>query len=652
MRLTTTLLLLLSVLTTLPNARLQLSDLCLPGQPATMMCVAAPFARYWQSNGGLPVFGFAITEARPERNADAPAEFTTQWTERNRLELHPENAAPYDILLGRMGADRLAQLGRDPAREAREAGPLAGCLWFAETGHNVCDPTSGRGFKSYWAANGLKIPGLDPYRRSLALFGLPLTAAQPERDSNGEIVLTQWFERARFEWRPGNPDPYKVQLGLLGNEVRAGQQAAAEPAQSIFGVTISNGYVGATADRAAAARVSWVRYGDLVWGDVESKPGARDWGHAARVEAELKLLSARGLTPILVVRGAPEWARTRPSYMCSSIKPEALDAFASFVRDAVTRYSAPPYNVKYWELWNEPDVDPALLGPGAAFGCWGDQKDPLYGGGYYAEMLKRVYPAIKQADPAANVAIGGLLMDCDFEHPYQDRTCRESLFFEGILRNGGAAAFDIVAYHGYSYWNGWNGKREDWDVFNPVWGPRGGVLLGKLQLLRSTMARYQVDKPVLLSETGLLCYQENPGCRQNFVDAQSNHLVRVYTRAWANGLLGATWYTLEGPGWEKGGLLDASQAPRPAYQALAFLTGLLAGATYDGPLSGGGVEGYAFRKGATRYEFRWTNEDTRVALPLPSGARAAYDRFGNPVLLTGSSVEISFDPIVVEVAGG
>jgi hypothetical protein len=640
-------LLLLSMLAALPNARLQQSDLCLPDQPATLECIAAPFATYWQSNGGLPVFGYAITEAQPERNADAPAEFLTQWTERNRLELHPENAAPYDILLGRMGADRLAQLGRDPAREPREAGPLAGCLWFAETGYNVCDSAPRRGFKSYWSANGLKSAGMDAYRRSLALFGLPLTAARPERDSNGEMVLTQWFERARFEWRPGNPDPYKVQLGLLGNELLAGRQAAG-PAQSIFGVTISNGYVGATAERAAAARVSWVRYGDLVWADIEPTRGARDWGRAARVEAELKLLSARRLTPILVVRGTPAWAQTRAGYTCSAIKPDALDAFAGFVREAVARYSAPPYNVKYWELWNEPDVDPSLLGPGAGFGCWGDQHDPFYGGGYYAEMLKRVYPAIKQADPAANVAIGGLLMDCDFENPYQDRICGESRFVEGILRNGGAAAFDIVAYHGYSYWNG---KREDWDVLNPAWNARGGVVLGKLQLLRSTMARYQVDKPVLLTETGLLCYREHPSCRQNFVEAQSNHLVRVYTRAWANRLLGATWYTLEGPGWEKGGLLDENQAPRPAYQTLAFLTRLLAGAVYDGSLSGAGVEGYAFRKGATRYEFRWTNDDTRVALEVPSGARAAYDRYGNPLRLAGPSVEISFDPIVIEVRG-
>jgi hypothetical protein len=83
------------------------------------------------------------------------------------------------------------------------------------------------------------------------------------------------------------------------------------------------------------------------------------------------------------------------------------------MHDLVARYSVPPYNVKYWELWNEPDVDPALaglIGGDIPFGCWGDSTDPYYGGGYYAEMLKAVYPRIKAADPQAQVARGRIAL--------------------------------------------------------------------------------------------------------------------------------------------------------------------------------------------------------------------------------------------------
>ena len=40
-----------------------------------------------------------------------------------------------------------------------------------------------------------------------------------ETNTSGDRVLTQWFERARFEWHPDQPAEFRVLLGLLGNEV-------------------------------------------------------------------------------------------------------------------------------------------------------------------------------------------------------------------------------------------------------------------------------------------------------------------------------------------------------------------------------------------------------------------------------------------------
>jgi hypothetical protein len=41
-----------------------------------------------------------------------------------------------------------------------------------------------------------------------------------ERNGSGDNVLTQWFERARFEEHPQNAPPYNVLLGRLGAESR------------------------------------------------------------------------------------------------------------------------------------------------------------------------------------------------------------------------------------------------------------------------------------------------------------------------------------------------------------------------------------------------------------------------------------------------
>ncbi|HEY1012968.1 MAG TPA: DUF6174 domain-containing protein [Herpetosiphonaceae bacterium] len=195
-------------------------------------CLEEPFSDYWEDNGGLPVFGYPVSSAYYPRDTDD--RYLTQWFERNRLEEHPENdGTPYRVLLGLLGKERLAQLGRDWAAEGREAGPKEGCLWFAETGHNVCNqlpascwPVAGgppacspaSGFRSYWEGHGLKIAGLDAYSRSLQLFGLPLTEPKMETNSSGDTVMTQWFERARFEWHPNNTADFSVLLGRLGTE--------------------------------------------------------------------------------------------------------------------------------------------------------------------------------------------------------------------------------------------------------------------------------------------------------------------------------------------------------------------------------------------------------------------------------------------------
>jgi hypothetical protein len=74
------------------------------------------------------------------------------------------------------------------------------CRYFAQTGHYVCDE-----FLEFYDTRG-----------GLEIFGYPLTGAFADLASG---VQVQYFQRARMEWRPWNPDPYRVQLGLLADEL-------------------------------------------------------------------------------------------------------------------------------------------------------------------------------------------------------------------------------------------------------------------------------------------------------------------------------------------------------------------------------------------------------------------------------------------------
>lgn len=70
--------------------------------PATGHNLGGRFREFWLANGGLAVFGLPLTEEVEERLGDGNI-YRVQYFERARLEYHPENPAPYDVLLGQFG---------------------------------------------------------------------------------------------------------------------------------------------------------------------------------------------------------------------------------------------------------------------------------------------------------------------------------------------------------------------------------------------------------------------------------------------------------------------------------------------------------------------------------------------------------------------
>jgi plastocyanin len=191
----------------LPNTGVTLPALYFP---ITGYGLGGAFLSYWKNNGSLEVFGYPIDS---ERQSDGKI---FQWLERNRLEMHPENSGPYNILLGRLGAEVLEKKGIDWTTLPKVSATPEGCRYFAETGHSLCGD-----FLNYWQSHGLNFDGsgAKTYAESLALFGLPLSEPRMETNSSGDTVITQWFERARFEYHPNNPSQYRVLLGRLGAEL-------------------------------------------------------------------------------------------------------------------------------------------------------------------------------------------------------------------------------------------------------------------------------------------------------------------------------------------------------------------------------------------------------------------------------------------------
>jgi murein DD-endopeptidase MepM/ murein hydrolase activator NlpD len=75
--------------------------------PQTGHSLSLGFKRYWDTHGGLAIFGYPISEEISEGG------YTVQYFERNRFEYHPENSGtPYEVLLGLLGSLALEKQGR------------------------------------------------------------------------------------------------------------------------------------------------------------------------------------------------------------------------------------------------------------------------------------------------------------------------------------------------------------------------------------------------------------------------------------------------------------------------------------------------------------------------------------------------------------
>jgi hypothetical protein len=227
-------------------------------------CIEGRFAEYWRQNGGLPIFGFPLSAAHQERVEGK--NYMVQLFERNRFELHPEKSRPYDVLLGRLGDERLRQLGRDWQTFPKvDAAPGDLCFFTRQTGHVTCGD-----FFIYFRTHGLEFDGKKGFSEaeSIALFGLPISEAQQETGSDGNPYLTQWFERARFEYHPNEPDPYKVLLGRLGAEVAAGD-CSGIPA-SVNATITPNCFKGGTQ---VTLRASGFKANEMVAYQIDGPPG-------------------------------------------------------------------------------------------------------------------------------------------------------------------------------------------------------------------------------------------------------------------------------------------------------------------------------------------------------------------------------------------
>lgn len=140
---------------------------------------------------------------------------------------------------------------------------------------------------------------------------------------------------------------------------------------------------------AAAMRAAWIRL-DVAVPDIVRTPRARDW---RALDSDLALARRYGLRVSAVLVGTPWWlarcpprTELRDTYRCP---PRDAARWAAYVQEIAAHARG---QVGAWEILNEPDQRWAFRG----------------GARDYAAVLVAAHDAIKRADPAATVVLGGL----------------------------------------------------------------------------------------------------------------------------------------------------------------------------------------------------------------------------------------------------
>lgn len=145
--------------------------------------VSGDFLRYYRSvSNPTLLFGYPLTEQFTSKDGK-----TVQYFQRARFERAPE--LPQGVRLTPLGLETYSAEGQLVINN-----PFA-CRTYTQTGYSVCFA-----FLEFFDENG-----------GLERFGYPIS---PFEFHNNQIV--QYFENARFEWRPALADGQRIGLTDLG----------------------------------------------------------------------------------------------------------------------------------------------------------------------------------------------------------------------------------------------------------------------------------------------------------------------------------------------------------------------------------------------------------------------------------------------------
>ena len=202
---------------------------------------------------------------------------------------------------------------------------------------------------------------------------------------------------------------------------------------------------------------------EIRWTSVEPSKGDFEWGG---IDAKVNKIKSYGIDVLLIIDYGNPWASGSDDDRY--VPPEAdkfeifKKSYGDYVYEIVSHYKG---KVKYFEIWNEPDIQ----------STWRPEPNAKQ----YTELLKEAYTRAKQADQDCVILSAGL------SHIIMP-------FFREMYENGIKDYCDILGSHPYLWTQSPNSREFD-----------------KVKELRDLMLEYGDDKEIWFTEFGYPTSGEN-----------------------------------------------------------------------------------------------------------------------------------------------
>lgn len=400
-------------------------------------------------------------------------------------------------------------------------------------------------------------------------------------------------------------------------------------------------------DRAIAmmkeAGVQWARE-EIFWDRLQPERGGPYlWGGDGsgfyNYDASIDRLRKAGINVLGQLDYNPKWFKSK-----NPVLDEWIKDWGDFVYNTVARYGRDRNQIKYWEIWNEPNL--------RKYGY----ENGLYSIGDLVRVLNVARAAAKAADPNAIIVLGGIASIWGELLTPQDYDV--TTYLRMLYDAGGWNSFDILAIHPYRPGapeaGSW--RRDQTQDFE-----------AELRAVDGLLAEFG-NKPVWITEVAWSTYDGSYGVSE--VD-QAAYLVRMYLLAMSHpSVQRVFWYNLRNdtapnapydqPVYDKKepeyhyGLLNRTypldpkrgDLRKPAFVAYRTMTEVLAGMNADGVLANGdnpampGTFGYRYSGGGRVAIVLWRiSGDAPPVLTISCACRDARVRQWDGKLLTALQTE-------------